>query len=338
MAWCYCITDRADSPAGIRFVCLPATDGRSIGVTTPRIVSTEELSTRGTTALLDTRLLEDFEAGHVPGGVSNCVFEVAFLERMTALAPDTSKPVIVYGAGPESHEARMAAEKLIRAGYTDVSEFRGGMEEWMASRRSIEGDGGTPASIAPLIGRFEIDLAESRLEWLGRNLLNKHWGTVAIRSGFLEFGGGQVTGGEFVIDLTRIECSDLHGHDLHDVLIDHLHSDDFFDTANFPEATYRITSSEPVNDATPGMPNLRLHGDLTLKGVTSPLTLDAATGLTPEGIPAAQASFSLDRTQWNVIYGSARFFQRLAGHLVNDFIEFQARIVTRRCASRHEVL
>lgn len=58
-------------------------------------------------------------------------------------------------------------------------------------------------------------------------------------------------------------------------------------------------------------------------------TIDATTGLTPEGKPAAQATFSLDRTHWGAIYGSARFFQRRGMHLVNDLIDLQLRIVGR---------
>lgn len=50
--------------------------------------------------------------------------------------------------------------------------------------------------------------------------------------------------------------------------------------------------------------------------------------MTAEGKAAAQASFTIDRTQWGVIYGSGKFFKRLSGHLVNDLIEFQIKIVT----------
>lgn len=293
------------------------------------LVTTAEMMASPAGILIDARLEDDYAAGHLPGALNNCVFEVAFLERMAGNAPDKASTVMVYGAGPDSHEARMAADKLLRAGYTDVREFRDGIEGWVAAGNPIEGSNDGPNPPVPPTGRFEIDLDESRLEWLGRNLLNKHWGTAPIRAGHLEIRGDLVTGGEFVIDLTELKCSDLQDSDLHDVLIGHLQSDDFFDTALHPEAIYRITGSHPIEDAAPGLPNLRIQGELTLKGVTSPLTLDAAAGLTPDSLPAAQATFALDRTQWNVIYGSARFFKRLGGHLVNDLIEFQARIVTK---------
>ncbi len=62
---------------------------------------------------------------------------------------------------------------------------------------------------------------------------------------------------------------------------------------------------------------------------TSAPEFTAAAGLTAEGKPAAQAAFSIDRTRWGILYGSGRFFKRLAGHVVNDMLEFQIRIITK---------
>jgi len=68
---------------------------------------------------------------------------------------------------------------------------------------------------------------------------------------------------------------------------------------------------------------------LNLKGTDGGIDFLVTTGITPEGKLAAQASFTIDRTRWNVIYGSGKFFRSLGGHLVNDLIEIQLRIVTR---------
>jgi rhodanese-related sulfurtransferase len=43
----------------------------------------------------------------------------------------------------------------------------------------------------------------------------------------------------------------------------------------------------------------------------------------------SEAHFDIDRTRWNVIYGSTRFFENLGMHLVFDLISFQVRIVAR---------
>ncbi len=288
----------------------------------------EELSALGSVQLLDVRLEDDFEAAHLSGAANNCVFEVAFLNRLTDTAPDKSTTTVVYGANAQSHEAEAARDKLLRAGYSDVRILEGGFEAAEAAGLTIERGTLLPAAPAIPDGPLAVDLQESRVEWLGRNLINKHFGTAALESGHLQFANGTLTGGEFAIDLRRLECTDLAGTDLHDVLIHHLHDDDFFDVANHPTARFVITRATPVTNPTPGAPNLDITGDLTLRGKTEPVQFLATAGLTPEGKPAAQAAFAIDRTRWGVLYGSGKFFNRLAGHLVNDFIEFQLRILT----------
>jgi rhodanese-related sulfurtransferase/polyisoprenoid-binding protein YceI len=263
--------------------------------------------------LLDVRLEEDHAAEHLPGASNNCVFEVAFLDRMSGLAPDKSSAICVYGSSAGSFESRMAAEKLARAGYTNVIDLREGVAGWKAAGFSVDAadPSGSNATIRP-DGRLDIDLAESRIEWLGRNLLNKHWGRIGLKSGWLEFSGGQLCGGEFVIDMKTISCDDLAGSPVHDILIAHLRSDDFFDVDLHPEARVKISSASPIEGAKPGSCNLRIRAELTLKGITKPVDFTASAGITGEGKAAAQASFAIDRTEWNVLYGSGRFFERLA--------------------------
>lgn len=289
----------------------------------------DELANLGEHQLLDVRLADDFEAAHLAGAKNNCVFEVAFRERLSESAPDASKLTVVYGANPESHEAAAAEDKLKRYGYQSVAILDGGLAA--AEQAGLEIRRGQPLAPQPELqdGRYEIDLEESRLEWLGRNLLNKHWGTAALESGFLTFEGKSLAGGEFVVDLNQLLCTDLQDSELHDVLIAHLRSEDFFDVPNHPKVRFAITKAEPVGDAKPGGRNVAIGGDLTIRGKTNAIEFEAAAGLTEDGKLAAQAAFSIDRTRWGILYGSGKFFARLAGHLVNDEIEFQLKIVAK---------
>jgi rhodanese-related sulfurtransferase len=279
--------------------------------------------------LIDVRLEDDFKAAHIPRAINNCVFEVAFLKRLVAAVPDHTQPIIVYGAGSESYEARIAAEKLCRAGYTKVYEYRDGFAAWQHTGAPVIQGEQRPTAAGISDGIHSVDVVASSIEWNGRNLLNKHHGRIGLRSGQLAFIQGQLSGGRFVIDMTSIVCSDLHGSELHDVLIEHLQSDDFFDVARFPEALYVINAARAIEGATPGQPNLEIIGDLTLKGISGPLTFSAAAGVTPDGKAAAQAVLSFDRTHWNVLYGSGRYFQGLGMHLVYDLIDLEIKIVTQ---------
>ena len=277
--------------------------------------------------LLDVRLGDDFEAAHIPGASNPRVFEVSFLEQVSQFIPDRSKAVVVYGFGGESKEAEVAAEKLTKAGFEHVAVFPGGLDAWRAEGGAVEGSDSPPAEPSPPEGKQQLDLAESRIEWVGRNLLNKHWGTLGIKAGHLEFEDGRLTGGEMTIDMNEIACTDLAESDLHDVLIAHLKDDDFFDVGRYPTAAFRINEARAIPDSAASEPNIEIVGDLTLRGNTHPVTFSAVSGITPEGIPAAQAAFAFDRTRWGVIYGSGKFFRRLAGHLVSDMIELQLRMV-----------
>ena len=297
----------------------------------PKLISAKDLETRcrsGTgPVVLDVRLAEDHARERIPGAVNNCVFEVAFGERMGTLASDKDLSLCIYGANEESREAVMACEKLNRAGYTQISLLDGGMAAWMEAGLPSEGTHEAIGIPAIPVGRRAMDLRESRIEWTGRNLLNKHVGSLALKSGYLDFDGTTITGGEVVLSMHEIHCADLAGTPLHDVLIAHLRSDDFFDTERFPEARVVLRSVQFDSTAAPGGQNLSVEAELTLKGVTAPVNFTASAGLDVDGRPAAQASFAFDRTQWGVLYGSGKFFHRLAGHLVNDLIEIQLRLV-----------
>jgi polyisoprenoid-binding protein YceI len=269
--------------------------------------------------LLDVRLADDFEAGHLEGAQNNCVFEVTFEGRLDESAPRKEVLTVVYGADKESLEAAMAAEKLERLGYGKVRVLAGGFEQ-ASQDFQVERGEALPAQPPRPDGRYVLDLQESFVGWTGRNLINKHHGRIGIREGELHFSDGSLQGGTVTLEMADMTCDDLAGSELHDVLIDHLKSHDFFDVGVHPTATVEVRAADE-REATV---------ELTLKGVTGEVIIPLEAGLNEDGCPVTQAAFSIDRTKWNVLYGSRRFFKRLAGHLVNDRIEIELRLITRR--------
>ena len=268
--------------------------------------------------LLDVRLADDFAAGCLEGALNNCVFEIAFGGRLAESAPDKTLLTIVYGANDRSREAAMALEKLERLGYSDVRILSGGFLEASKEFPMIQG---TPLvqPPAPPHGHYELDLKESYLRWTGRNLISKHTGRLGIEKGEFLFEEGALVGGSVVIDMNDITCDDLAATDLHDVLISHLKDHDFFDVGVYPTAEVTIKKADES----------KVWVDLTLKGITQEVVIPILPGLTEAGLLATQASFSIDRTRWNVLYGSQKFFKRLAGHFVSDWLEIELRLLTR---------
>lgn len=90
--------------------------------------------------LIDVLPPEFHAQQHIPGSSGVCVFETAFQEKMRALVPDMAAPLLVYGAGG-SLDSAVAAEKLQREGYTDISLFAGGLEAWRKAGLPLEGAG-----------------------------------------------------------------------------------------------------------------------------------------------------------------------------------------------------
>src|SRR5258708_2773637 len=87
--------------------------------------------------VIDVRLEDDFKAAHIPGTINNCVYEVAFGERVAKSGPERTRPIVVYGENSESYETGVAAEKLSRAGYTNVYEYRDGLAGWQAASARV---------------------------------------------------------------------------------------------------------------------------------------------------------------------------------------------------------
>ena len=84
----------------------------------------------------------------------------------------------------------------------------------------------------------------------------------------------------------------------------HLKSADFFDVENYPVATFRSTRVEADGD------DLKVTGDLTIKGVTRPVVLDAGfngQGTNPWGQPVLSysATAKFNRTHFGLNYNAA---------------------------------
>lgn len=276
--------------------------------------------------LVDVRLEDEFKVCRIPGSKNACVLNVSFLADLAKLGCLPDQPIVVYGENAESHESRVAAEKLQRAGFADIQEFRGGLSAWKTAEKPVEGDGSGSVT-APVNGTFSLNLEESRVEWLGRNLLNKHFGTIALKSGHVTCTDGRLVGGDFVVDMNAMSCSDIDDSKMSQILVNHLKSDDFFDVERHTEARFQIRQVEAVPGATRGLPNARISGELSLRGQFNPLVLFAVTGFDAEGRFAAQTAFAFDRTTWGSIYGSGKFFKNVGMHLVNDLIEVQVRLL-----------
>jgi len=161
----------------------------------------------------------------------------------------------------------------------------------------------------------KVKVKESNITWVGKKITGSHEGTIQLSEGVLEFTNEKLSGGNFVIDMTTIEVTDLETGNGKEKLEGHLNSDDFFGTENYETATFNITNVSGKS------PNYKVTGDLTIKGKTIPKTFDMLVTDT-----SATANFEIDRTKFDIRYGSASFFDNLKDKAINDDFEMNVNL------------
>lgn len=156
----------------------------------------------------------------------------------------------------------------------------------------------------------KVDASKSTINWVGKKVTGQHSGTVAIKSGALVFQKNALKGGTFTVDMTTINATDLSG-EYQGKLNGHLKNDDFFGTDKFPTSTLVFKSI-----AAKGNNVYTVTADLTIKGKTNPVTFD----ITVNG-NTATTSFKVDRTKYDIKYGSGSFFEGLGDKTIYDDFE-----------------
>jgi len=167
---------------------------------------------------------------------------------------------------------------------------------------------------------YTVDVAKSTITWVGKKVAGSHNGTIALKSGSLDVNGKHVTGGTFVMDMTAIKDADGS-----DKLEGHLKADDFFGSAKFPTSTFVITK------VTGSGASVTVSGNLTIKGITKPLSFPATVAVNADGTVSALAGKILvDRTKYDIRYGSKSFFDSIGDKAIDDNFEIGVKLVAKK--------
>lgn len=166
---------------------------------------------------------------------------------------------------------------------------------------------------------LKLNTSASTIEWVGTKVTGYHTGNVPLKSGEIYVKNGEVTGGNFIMDLANMDVSGPKAVDAasNKKLLGHLKSADFFDVEKNPEGKFELTSVQPykgdaVKDTTDARqeqinkykvtdPTHTISGNLTLKGITKSIEFPAR--ITVSGNEAeAVAKFNINRKDWNIVY------------------------------------
>ena len=168
---------------------------------------------------------------------------------------------------------------------------------------------------------LQADLPASNIQWEGAKPTATHNGTIELKSGELMLEDGNIVGGVFTIDMNAIINHDLKDADDNAKLVGHLKSPDFFDVEQYPTAVFQITSVDPISGSVESTHSIT--GNLTMKDVTRSITFPAMITMDDESVNATSPAFVIDRTQWNVQFGSKTLFSNLKDKFINDDISLR---------------
>ena len=179
---------------------------------------------------------------------------------------------------------------------------------------------------APIV--YKIDTNKSDVAWVGKKVTGQHNGKIKIASGDLEVKGNVVSGGIITIDMTTISNEDLKEKESNDKLLGHLKSADFFNVEKFPTAKFEIGKMTPNTKAV-GKNNYNVTGKLTIKGITKDVSFPATVVIAGNSL-TANADFKLDRTLWDIKYGSGKFFDGLGDKMIHDDFAIKFEISAKK--------
>jgi polyisoprenoid-binding protein YceI len=167
--------------------------------------------------------------------------------------------------------------------------------------------------------KYMANANESVIEWIGYKPTGKHNGTIKIETGVFTVNDGTLETGSFIIDMNSLSDSEANAK-----LEGHLKSADFFDVEKHASAAFEVTGFEMVDGKS------MLSGNLTLKDVKNNVTFPVTTTEDGDTFTLTSEMFTIDRSKWNVQYGSKSFFDDLGDKFINDDIELKVTVKAKK--------
>ncbi len=179
------------------------------------------------------------------------------------------------------------------------------------------------AAFAQKAETYTVDASKSTITWVGKKFSGSHDGSIQLASGTLNIAGKKLVGGGFEANMTSITTVD--GGKGNANLDKHLKNDDFFGVDKFPTANFVIKKVEGAGA------DIKVTGDLTIKGKTSPVTFPAKlTFNADKTISAVAEEIAIDRTKYGIEYKSKSIFSSIGNNFINDDFTISVKLVAKK--------
>lgn len=151
----------------------------------------------------------------------------------------------------------------------------------------------------------------STVEWIGKKVAGQHNGSIKIKEGSFHIHEGSINSGKIIMDMESITCNDLEGK-WGDKLVGHLNSADFFDVDNHKTSSLYIKEVISIKEN-----QYLVKGELTIKGISNPIEFPSTIEIKDNKL-AAFSEIKIDRTLYDIKYGSGKFFEGLGDKMIDD--------------------
>ena len=175
--------------------------------------------------------------------------------------------------------------------------------------------------------KYLIQPNKSMVMWNAKKVTGEHNGVINIKNGYVLMNEEKLAGGVVFIDMKSIVDLDIEDAEDKKKLENHLKSEDFFNAHKFPEAVFKIYKIIPLNDE--GSPyNYMVSGGLTIKGFTNQISFPMKVEM-KDGKVFLNGLTDVDRTQYDIKYGSGKFFEDLGDSMIYDNFTIEFKVAAK---------
>ncbi|SDW86669.1 YceI family protein [Aequorivita viscosa] len=183
----------------------------------------------------------------------------------------------------------------------------------------------TAAEASEVAVEYKVDTAASAIKWEGSKPTTTHFGTIKLASGAFSVNNDKVEAGKFEIDMKSINVEDLEGEykanlEAHLMGTVEGKEGDFFNANKYPTSKFELTKIEGNT----------VHGNLTIKEKTNAIEFPATITINGDNLELVSEPFNLDRTKWDVNFGSKSIFPNLGDKFVSDDMKITLSIVAKK--------
>jgi polyisoprenoid-binding protein YceI len=168
---------------------------------------------------------------------------------------------------------------------------------------------------------YNVDTKATNASWLAKKVTGQHNGGISVSKGSINGDGKNITGGTIEFDMNSITVKDLTDPEWNSKLVGHLKSDDFFSVEKNPTAKFELTKAVQKEGN-----NYDVTGKLTIKGITNEVTFPAMIKMDNKTLVTV-AKIMVNRTKYDIKYGSASFIEGIGDKAINDEFELDVNLV-----------